>query len=381
MPQLLGIIVGLAILWVVFLYVWPAIVGLIVGYIWSLLIKSNRKREVNKSRSYIIKLKEENRILENRIRQVKKKREEMLLSQRKKIIRLGIEKLSDELIKLREELSVKYERITSKYYVKEFGESKIKEDMRGCVEGKFPEKLWTSDDFRYQCRSIYDLVTNEEISIDDLRLKALFEEPSSKFIESVKSDQTRNCIDNNPQFCGEEEKNGQIEILTNSTEKNSAPSEQQAGYNNDNKSRANQYIVGILMLLLIVAPLFIAYIYSSGSLSLANRSSGTSVSNISVTKDSKKRSIKYSQGAKANLYNIVVKSTKSLSEAKRMKLDWMNKGHPVRIIKSKNGWYAISVGSYPIDKAKQLLSSKKGDGDIPKDSYIFPPSRIKEIVN
>ncbi len=86
----------------------------------------------------------------------------------------AISNLSKSVIHFQDRLQEKYEMITSKYYIKDFGEYKIKMDIKKFINGKFPETLWTSDDFRKQFTLLFEELSLDQPSMDDIKITMLF---------------------------------------------------------------------------------------------------------------------------------------------------------------------------------------------------------------
>lgn len=77
---------------------------------------------------------------------------------------------------------------------------------------------------------------------------------------------------------------------------------------------------------------------------------------------------------------IVTASRPSLSEAKAFIQQWFGNGAGVRVFKSSNGYYGISVETVSKSSADSRIAQLKSAGRIPGDSYCSTGSRFVEEV-
>ena len=72
---------------------------------------------------------------------------------------------------------------------------------------------------------------------------------------------------------------------------------------------------------------------------------------------------------------IVVASRATQHEAIDLARAYSHQFPTTQVFLAKTGWFAVSVGSAPANKAPSILSDLKGNQEIPRDSYLLPMQR------
>lgn len=174
MPQLILLIMAIGLIWTLFAVFLPAIIGLFIGAIWRHTINSDIERVIVNAESTIRKTINEIEALNKKLELGLKKKEEMQKNQRDIFLQVAISTLSKPTINFMCKLQEKYEIITSKYYLKEFGDNKIDLDMIDSIDGNFPGTLSLSDDFQKEFDALFLQLSKEKPAMENLETRILF---------------------------------------------------------------------------------------------------------------------------------------------------------------------------------------------------------------
>ena len=151
----------------------PGLLGLGVGVtgslIWTEIVNSNRKSNIDAEISLLEKLKQGNK----KISLMSENNYSILLQQARS-------SASHPAWNLICELEKEYQSITAKYYLKEFGDGKIDRDMREAIEGKFSHTFGLSDDFHNRFNKLLSQISDTKPEIKTKEDKILFGEKLTK---------------------------------------------------------------------------------------------------------------------------------------------------------------------------------------------------------
>jgi hypothetical protein len=181
MPQLIGLIIIIIAVAAIPVIVIAGVVW-IVGKIWIKIINNNAENRINYAKK-LIKIKtQEVQILQSEIKEdlntneqitirLNCEKEKLLINQQNEFLQNTASTVSIPILEFIEKLQKKYETITSKYYLKDFGDKKINDDIKDSIEGKFPNTFSLNDDFCKNFDKLLSQVSDEKPAM--IKIKAI----------------------------------------------------------------------------------------------------------------------------------------------------------------------------------------------------------------